>query len=207
MSDAVFPDLQGLTYPIKRTPTWNTLQQKGLTGIPKFFQLYTYPWYEFTLIFSYLEDRNVESDDIQTLMGFFNTVGGAGQDFLFADPLFEDNTAFNLEFGTGNGSSTTWYLTKTYGGFIEPVFGIKDAPTITSTVSGTTTTLTAGTDYTWSTKGLITFATAPVSGAVLRWTGTWYYRCHFKEDTAEFDTIFYRGHSLDELTLVSVKLQ
>ena len=166
MSDSVFPDLIGLQYPIKKTPTWHTIQQRGLTGIPKYLQLYTYPWYDITLSFSYLSDENSESDDIRTLMGFYNNVGGSGQDFLFADILMEDNNASDVVFGTGDGSSTTWYLTKTYGTFTEPIYGILVAPVITSTLDKTVTTLTAGTDYTWTTKGLITFAKAPASGAI-----------------------------------------
>ena len=79
-------------------------------------------------------------------------------------------------------------------------------PVITSTKDEKVTTLTAGKDYTWTTKGLITFTTAPASGAVLKWSGAWYYRCHFKEDTAEFQTIFNGGGSLDELVLETVKL-
>ena len=207
MSDSVFPILRGLTYPIYKSPNWKTLTNRSLTGQPRFLQLYTYPYYTFKLSFSYLEDDGMETDDIQTLLGFYNTVGGAGQDFLFADPLFEVNYATSVDFGQGDGSSTSFRLMRTYGGFLEPVYGITSAPTIVSTVSGTATTLTAGTDFTWNTQGLITFTTAPVSGAVLTWSGYWYYRCHFANDSIELQQIFYQGWGLDSLTLESIKLE
>lgn len=207
MSDLLFPTLRGLQYPISKTPTWNTIKTKTVTGLPTFLQCYTYPWYEFKLSFAYLEDDNSESDDIRSLLGFFNRVGGAGQSFLFADSTFEDNSVTNQAFGTGDGFSKSFRLTHTYGEFTEYVFGLLSTPVITSTLNGTTTTLTVNTDFTWDTNALITFTTAPTSGAVLRWTGDWYYRCHFKEDTAEFQQLFYRGWGLDSLEMESIKMQ
>ena len=207
MSDLLFPTLRGLQYPIYKTPTWNTIKSRTATGLPTYLQMYTYPWYSFKLSFSYLGDTNSESDDIHTLVGFYNRVGGAGQSFLFADPLFEDNFVSNQTFGTGDGSSTKFQLTRVYGEFAEPVFGLAMTPIITKTVNGVTTTLTVNTDFTWDTNATITFTTAPVNGAILKWTGEWYYRCHFKEDTAEFQQLFYQGWGLDTLELESIKLQ
>ena len=207
MSDYIFPTLRGLTYPIYKTPHWNTIQNKTITGQKRFLQLYTYPYYTFKLQFSYLSDEDNDSDDIHSLMSFYNKVGGAGQDFLFADPLFEDNTATAQAFAVGDGTSTEYQLIRHYGDFAEPVYGILAAPTITKTVGNTTTTLTAGTDFTWSTKGLITFKAAPASGAIFKWSGTWYYRCHFTADEAEFQLLFYRGWGLDEIELESIKLE
>lgn len=207
VSDYVFPTLKGLTYPIKKSPKWNTLQNRSISGLPKYFQLYTYPFYDLKLQFSYLEDENSEEDDIHTLMSFYNQVGGAGQDFLFGDPLFEVNTVTNQTFGVGDGVHTSFRLARTYGNYTEPVFGIASAPIIYSTINGTTTTLTVNTDYTWNKKALITFTTAPANGAVLSWSGTWYYRCHFKNDDEEFQQIFYGGWDLEELELESMKLE
>src|SRR5574344_419347 len=207
MSDSIFPTLKGLTYPINKTPHLNTLQNRSITGLPKYFSLYTYPYYDLKLSFSHLEDDGSVDCDIQTLMSFYNNMGGAGSDFLFADPLFEDNTVTNETFGGGDGVHTSFRLTHTYGTFAEPVFGIISAPTIYSTINGTTTTLTVNTDYTWTTKALITFTAAPTSGAVLSWSGSWYYRCHFKNDEEEFRQIFYGGWDLEELEMESMKLE
>jgi uncharacterized protein (TIGR02217 family) len=213
MSDYIFPsNLRGLQYPITETENWNTIKTRSASGTQNFISLYTYPWHSIKLSFSYLSDTDSQLSDIQTLMGFYNKVSGAGQDFLFAFPpdpagqTINSNSVSNQAFGTGDGVSTNFRLTRSYGDFAEPIFGVLMTPVITSTVNGVTTVLTVNTDFTWTTEALITFTTAPVSGAILLWNGEWYHRCHFKDDTSEFQQIFYGGWSLDELTLESIKL-
>ena len=207
MSDLLLPQLRGLQYPIGKTPNWHTIKNRTATGLPTYLQMYSFPWYTFKLSFSYLEDADSEADDIHTLLGFFNRVGGAGQSFLFADSNFENNSVSSQSFGIGDGTSTTFQLTRVYGEFPEPIYGLLMTPVITSTVNGTETMLTVNTNFTWDTNGTIHFVTAPVSGAILKWTGEWYYRVHFKDDTAEFQQLFYRGWGLESIELESVKLQ
>lgn len=207
MSDLLFPTLKGLTYPITMTPHWNTLTNQSVTGIKKFLSMYSYPYYQLKLSFEYLSDSDDESDDIHQLMGFYNSMGGAGQDFLFADPLFLPNKITDHAFGTGDGTKTKFRLARNFGDAAEPVFGILAAPKITKTIDGTVTALTTGTDFTWDATALIAFAKAPEQDAVLRWSGDWYFRCHFAEDEAEFQQIFYQGWGLDDLTLETIKLE
>lgn len=200
MSDLIFPTLRGLQYPIGKTPHWNTITQESISGVKKFLQCYTYPYYTFNLSFSYLSDRNSMADDIHTLMAFYNQLGGAGQDFLYADPLFEDNAVALQRFATGDGEKNSFRLTRQYGNYVEPVFGIANKPRIYINDSETTA-------FTWDKNGLITFNSAPSNGAVLRWTGRWFYRCHFQDDEAEFQQIFMGGWDLEELVLESIKLE
>lgn len=200
MSDLIFPTLRGLTYPIGKTPNWSTITQRSITGIPKFFQQYAYPYYTLKLQFEYLSDDNDQEDDIHMLMGFYNRNGGAGQDFLFADDLFENSFANNQLFGVGDGITTQFRLTRNYGGFIEPIFGIVNAPAVI-TANGVPTSA-----FTWNTHGLITFSTAPAVGTQLKWSGNWYYRCHFKNDTSEFQNIFNGIWDLQELDLETIKI-
>lgn len=225
MSDLLFPTFRGLTYPIVKTPHWNTITQESISGVKKFLQCYTYPYYSFNLSFSYLSDSNftdidMKHDDVQTLMAFYNQMGGAGQDFLFADPLFEDNRCVNQPFGVGNGESTKFRLVHQYGGyieddypfilnepkvtsFVEPVFGLVDTPKIyVNNVAKTPLT-----DFSWDKNGIIEFYTAPADTAILTWTGRWFYRCHFQNDEAEFNQIFLGGWELEELVLESIKME
>jgi uncharacterized protein (TIGR02217 family) len=221
VSDLLFPTFRGLTYPITKTPHWNTITQESISGVKKFLQCYTYPYYTFNLSFSYLSDSgfpdiDMRHDDVQTLMAFYNKVGGAGQDFLFADPLFEDNRCANQRFGVGDGTTTQFRLVRQYGSYIEdvyttgnnpkfssftePVFGINDEPKIY--INNTQTDA-----FSWNKKGLVTFNSAPTSGAILTWTGRWFYRCHFQNDETEFSQIFLGGWELEELVLESIKLE
>ena len=200
MSNLLFPTLRGLTYPIGKTPHWNTITQESVSGVKKFLQCYSYPYYTFNLSFSYLSDDNLRTDDVHSLMSFYNKLGGAGQDFLFADPLFEDNRCVKQVFGVGDGEKTTFRLLHQYGTFVEPVFGIANKPRIFINDVETTA-------FTWDETGLITFTSAPANNAKVAWTGRWFYRCHFQNDEAEFQQIFYGGWSLEELVLESVKLE
>ena len=200
MSNLLFPTLRGLTYPIGKTPHWNTITQESVSGVKKFLQCYSYPYYTFNLSFMYLSDDNLRTDDVHSLMSFYNKLGGAGQDFLFADPLFEDNRCVKQVFGVGDGEKTTFRLLHQYGTFVEPVFGIANKPRIFINDVETTA-------FTWDETGLITFTSAPANNAKVAWTGRWFYRCHFQNDEAEFQQIFYGGWSLEELVLESVKLE
>ena len=209
MSNLLFPTLRGISYPIVKTPHWKTLQNQTISGVKKFVQLYTYPYYDFTLNFSYLSDENSQADDIHTLAGFYNRVGGASVDFLYADPFFEDNTVTLQAIGDTDGSTKVWQLAHTYGGFTEPVFGIIETPEVflRNKSTGIVTPLTEGTDYNVSSLGVLTFENAPSNGNVILWTGKWYYRCHFAEDETELEQIFYGGWALEELTLESIKVE
>ena len=200
MSNLLFPTLRGLTYPIGKTPHWNTITQESVSGVKKFLQCYSYPYYTFTLSFTYLSDLNFRSDDIHSLMSFYNKLGGAGQDFLFADPLFEDNRCVKQVFGVGDGETKSFRLVHQYGDFVEPVFGVANNPRIFINDVETMA-------FTWDKTGLITFTSAPANNAKLSWTGRWFYRCHFQNDEAEFNQIFYGGWDLEELVLESIKLE
>jgi uncharacterized protein (TIGR02217 family) len=200
VSDLLFPTFRGLSYPIGKTPHWNTIVQESISGVKKFLQCYTYPYYTFNLSFSYLSDYDLRHDDVHTLMSFYNQLGGAGQDFLYADPLFEDNRCIKQTIGIGDDTSTQFRLVHQFGNFVEPVFGVLNRPLVY--VNGVETH-----DFTWDKSGLITFSEAPAKGAVLAWTGRWFYRCHFQNDEADFQQIFMGGWDLEELVLESIKLE
>lgn len=200
MSDLLFPTLRGLQYPIGKTPHWNTITQESVSGVKKFLQCYSYPYYTFNLSFSYLSDLNLKDDDVHRLMAFYNELGGAGQDFLFADPLFEDNRCVKQTIGVGDGTTKKFRLIHQYGTYYEPVFGIANKPKIY--VNNTETSA-----FSWDKTGMITFNSAPANTAVIKWTGRWCYRCHFQNDEAEFRQIFMGGWDLEELVLESIKLE
>lgn len=53
--------------------------------------------------------------------------------------------------------------------------------------------------------GRVVFPTAPASGAVLGWTGTFYWRCRFVQDQLEFNQFMSRLWNLRTLEFVTVK--
>jgi hypothetical protein len=70
----------------------------------------------------------------------------------------------------------------------------------------TTTAAVGVTDYTLGATGIITLAVAPVTGALMTWTGSFFYRCRFTTDTLDFVKHMYKWWQLDSLEFISVKL-
>lgn len=197
MSNQVFPVLPGLKWNIKRTSMWKTLSAESASGKEMSVALMTYPLRKYSLSYEVL--RAGAEAELQTLEAFFNAHYGSHDTFLYSDP--DDNAVSNQNFGTGNASKTTFYLARTRGGFTEPVQSVNGTPTIK--VAGVTKT--PGTDYSISATGAVVFITAPANGAELTWTGSYYWRCKFKQDAAEFDQFLEDLWQLQRLEFRTVK--
>jgi len=195
MSDAVFPSLNGVAWDWTKKPEFITLKHESALGIVKSLSLRPYPRWMFTLSYSYLLDKSASTDDIQQIVGFYLNRYGSHDDFLYQDTT--DYQCTKQIFGTGDGSTTTFQLCRSYGAFIEPVIGLADAPTIY--IGNTETTA-----FTWTTKGKITFTSAPAANSKLYWSGDFYYRCRFTEDESEFKAIASGIWTADTLEFKSV---
>ncbi len=198
MSDAVFPSLPGLKWNIKRTPIWKTLMQESVSGKEASVSLMSYPLRRYSLAYEFL--RAGAEAELQTLEGFFNLRRGRHDTFLYNDP--DDYSVTDQSFGTGDGTTSGFYLARTRGDFTEPVQSLNSAPVIK--VAGVTQTLT--TDYTISALGLVTFVTPPADGAAITWSGTYYWRCRFLRDESEFDQFLKDLWSLNRIEFRTVKL-
>jgi len=195
MSLPIFPDLPGISISVVKTPAWSTLVQKSVSGKEVRGALYSYPVWQFGLSYEVL--RADALAELQTLVGFFNARQGAFAPFLFDDST--DNTVTDQVFGYGDGVQTKFQLARQITGLenIEPIFAVNGVPIIK--INGTT----AGG---WTeTNGLVEFVSPPASATTLTWTGKFYYRVRFKEDTADFENFLYRLWRLKRLDLVSVK--
>jgi len=171
MSNQIYPSLPGLTHgqersimpppvSIKTTPARREYRARDAT----------LPRYAYTLPYSFLRSSAARLE-LQTLGGFYNTHGGEFDSFLYLDRVDSDATA--APFGVGDGTATVFQALRPWGGFAEPVDAFVGTPVVH--INGTPTTgfsVTAG-------SGVITFASAPASGAVLTWTGQHYRRCRF----------------------------
>jgi uncharacterized protein (TIGR02217 family) len=194
MSNQVFPTLPGLSWSIVKAPEWSTRIQKSVSGKELRAALMAYPIYKITLPYEFLRASTAYAE-LQTLMGFFNARQGSFDSFLFTDTT--DSSVTNESFGTGNGVTTAFQLIRAYGGFTEPVMNLNGLPVIKK--AGTT--MVSGSDYTIDAFGMVTFATPPASAAALTWTGTYYYRCRFDNDSSDFENFMYQLWTLKKLTL------
>jgi uncharacterized protein (TIGR02217 family) len=157
-----------------------------------------YPRYQYTLAYDVLRD-SATHQEYRTLLGFFNLMKGGFDTFLFTDP--DDYTVTDMQFGTGNGSTTAFQLFRTFGGFADPVFDLNGAPAIK--VNGVTKS--AGSDYNIGSTGVVTFAAAPANGANLAWTGSFYWRCSFADDSMDIDKFMYQLWQAKKVVLKTMK--
>ena len=199
MSSAVFPVLPGLKFDVIKQPIFSTKIQRASSGKEYRAAFYQYPLYKFTFAYDLLRDA-ATFQELQKVMGFFNARQGSFDNFLFSDPSDAGVTA--QSFGTGDGNTTTFQLTRTYGN------GSFNASDLVQNVNanavydnGNAVTYGSGAgNYTVGSTGIVTFGTAPVANHALTWTGTYYYRCRFVDDSLEFNNFM---NGLWELSKIS----
>ena len=196
MSNAIFPSaLPGITLVTSVAPRFSTKIQSAISGRETRAAFMSYPLWDITFNYELLRsDSNAELDQV---MGFFLQVKGSFDSFLVSIP--NDNALTDMTFGTGNASQVAFQLTRTRGaggfGFVEPVQNINVITNVK--INGVATTA-----YTISSVGVITFTTAPATSAVITWTGSYYYRCRFTQDTASFDRFMNNLWELKKVQMV-----
>jgi uncharacterized protein (TIGR02217 family) len=158
----IFPTFSGRGWNIKKRPITSTLIGKADSGAEYRTSRYQYPLYDFDIEIPYLSQS-----DYSNLIGFFNQQGGPFLPFYFTHD--NDSSVTAQGFGTGNGTTTQFQLSKSNGSYWnEPIAGVNGTPSIY--VNGSVTTPSS-----ISPSGLVTFSSPPASGAALTWTGSYYY--------------------------------
>lgn len=184
MSDYVFPSFPGLKPEVTVTPVFDSKVIESLSGAETVISNRAYPRYEFELGYEVLRS-GASFVERQKLQAFFSRHRGRGESFIFVHE--EDNAVADEQFGTTDGTTTTFQLTRTAsfdaGTWKEPVFVVTGTPTIKK--AGTT--LTPGVHYTLGTSGQVILAAAGTGGQALTWTGGFGYRVRFKEDSIGFE--------------------
>jgi uncharacterized protein (TIGR02217 family) len=206
MSTEVFPSLAGLEYPVVRTPIYSTLMQTAVSGAETRAALQLYPRWQWTLSFNFLRDDT--TDEIRTLLGFFLARKGSFDSFLFEDP--DDNSVAGQQIGIGDGSTITFQILRTFGGFTEPIL----APLVFSQVKVGSSVKTPGTDYVvfgWENgafaPGLISFTSPPGAGQAITASFTYAWPVRFVSDQYDFSKFMNRLWEQKKLDFISVKNQ
>jgi uncharacterized protein (TIGR02217 family) len=197
LSDAIFPTLPGIAWDITKSPEFYTLTKTSPTGLDVSAVLSAYPRWHFSLVYEFLRDDGTITGELQQLVGFFLQRYGNVDDFLYLDPT--DNTVTNQVISFGDGVTKQFQLCRNFGGFVEPVYGAVEG-TVTIAVNGVPTT-----DFSVSTKALVTFNTAPAANAVITWSGKFYYRVKFNDPTTEFNNFLYKLWEAKKVEFTSVK--
>jgi hypothetical protein len=195
VSNSIFPTLPGLQFPVRRSAVWRSTKRRTTASGRRFAVTNeTYPIWRYTLSFEFLR-RDATFSEYDSLVAFFNQHRGGWDTFLYLDP--DDNAVTNTQFGIGDGATRQFAATRSIGGIAEPVGSV----VITQvTVNGTPTT-----SYVVDDGRIINFNAAPAASAVLRWTGSYYQRCAFVDDSMDLEKFMAGLWSADGVTFETVK--
>lgn len=209
MSNAVFPSLPGLTFPLKRTPTFSTTLMQSISGRETRVSKWSSPRYTYELVFSALR-TDALYQEMQILQEFFLARQGSFDSFLYND--VDDNFVQGQVLGLGNGFNTTFQLVRAFGGpsakFIDAVL----APNIVTNVylNGGIQNPTSYTVSTWGNAsnlppGVVTFNGAPGVGQVVSADFTYYFPCRFDADTEDFEKFMFNIWEVKKMAFTTIK--
>lgn len=199
MSNDVYPDLPGLSFGVQRTPMFKTGLAETDSGREFSRAIWSAPKWRYRLKYEFLRSA-ASYAELQLLVGFFCRHQGRYDTWLFDDG--DDNTATGVQFGTGNGTATVFQLTRSFGGYVEPVYELNGATTVYSN-TGSGPAVVSG--VTFGANGQVTFSTAPANGAVLTWSGKYYRRCRFRSDEMSPEKFLQDLWSLGQVEFTTVK--
>lgn len=201
MSQSVYPTLPGLTFGVTRTPVWSTTKKTSVSQRVFRAANASYPLYRVKLIYEFLR-QTPGYTEMQTLVGFFNSMKGDFDTFLWTDP--DDNSVSAQTIGVGDALNKRFQLVRAFGGYVEPVFDINATQELALVyVNGALKTKDV--DYTIGLNGLVTFVVAPGAGLNVTWTGAYYRRMAFTQSSAEFAKFMNSLWELKTIELESVK--
>jgi hypothetical protein len=182
---------------LKKSPNFNTVRQKGSAGINSGIALKPYATWDFEFSMDNIvgHEHTASSVVAQFFGTYMATAGGAGL-FLFQD--VQDNSATGAQFGTGNGTTTAFQLSRNIFGYPDIIQNTIGTPTIF--VNGGVADPSS-----ISATGVITFASAPPPDSILTWTGNFFYLCRFSEDTVDATRVFTINNGLDHWIFQGIK--
>lgn len=194
MSNEIFPNLPGLAWGATKTPVFATKVQEAVSGREVRLAQRANPLWKISMDFDYLSEKRVLGvSQLENLLGFFTRHRGGFESFLYEDATDKDVT--DQAIGSGNGVNKSFQLVRTWGGFTQPVTNINSIVNVK--VGGVATAA-----YTVS-RGLITFTTAPASGKLVTWTGSYFYRAKFADDELEATNEIYKIWSASGIELLA----
>ena len=202
----VLPFLPGQDVKVSKTPTWSTGLIRSVSGRERRTAYWNFPLWQFELSYQALRRYRTAGDELVAMEEFFNVAGGQFGTWLFVDPsdcqlptsilldssgqLMTDSsgafitdgssTPTSYAFATGDGTTTTFRLTRPLNSFLEPVFGAFEPVILDNGLTAASHTVASG---------KVTFNAAPAAGHTLSWFGYYYFGCRFAQDDLTFEQI------------------
>lgn len=188
-----FPTLTGQEFERTKTPIFKTISKQSVSGYESRTPLMSYPLWKFKLSFSVIRENSTLTE-LQSLMGFYLNTQGSYANFKYKDPY--DYIVTNQTIGTGDGTTKSFQLIRSFGGFIDRVQSVDTLHVYLDAVETSSFT---------ESNGLITFTTAPTAGQVITYSAHFYFVCRFTTDQNDFIN-FMNGRWNSKLEFISVKL-
>jgi len=195
IAEDVLPHMPGQTLLAKKAPEWSTGVQKSVSGRRRTTAYYAAPVWSFQINYNAVRKRP-GLDEWTRLLQFFNARKGQFGEFLYFDRT--DHQVSKHRFGFGDGATRVFQLSRAIGDWVEPVYGVVNIELLT--VNGVPSSA-----YTVDELGLITFAQPPAGGAVLEWTGAFFFRCAYDSDSLNSAQPFGRIWEIKNVSFTSIK--
>ena len=196
MSNLVFPTLPGIAWDNVRTPLWQTRRQQSVSGRVTASADWLYPLCKYQLSYDFLRSDPTLAE-LQALTGFFQSLAGGFDTFLYSDP--DDNAVTGQSIGATDGDSSAFQLIRTYGGFTEPVYTPASVNSVTvggAAVSGYSTN---------PTTGMLSLGEVPAAGQQIVVGFSYYWRCRFSDDSVDFSNFAAGLFEVKQLNFERVK--
>ena len=202
----IFPTLPGLAWSVTKTPIFQTRIQRAASGRELRALDYPYPLWQFALVYDFLRDYPAAGyDELRTVLGFFMLCQGAFGKFLFRDP--SDCEVTGQQIGIGDASKNAFQLQRAMGttlpggGFAEPIV----APDIVTAIYLNGIVQKSEIYSVDEDSGLVSFETAPETGAIVSADFTYFFRCRFTDDKYDFENFMHRLWQLKKISFISVR--
>ena len=197
------PTLPGLGWSRHKKPGFSTRVAPHPSGREVRVALMSYPLYEFEAVYNGLTSSaaafaGLGASSLQSLMGFFLQLQGQFGTFLYADP--DDGTVTGQAFATGDGTTRSFTMMRTLGGFLEPVGWVTGISAVY--LNGA---VQPGTSYSLTVPNTLTFTTAPSAGVVVSADFAYAFNCRFLDDQMDFEEFMANLWKLDSMKFRSVK--
>jgi len=200
------PALPGLAWSRHKKPGFSTRVAQHVSGREVRVALMAYPLYEFELNYDGLTSSSspvaaqsgLGASSLQSLMGFFLQLQGQFGTFLYTDP--DDNTVTGQFIGDGDGTSTSFAMGRTFGGWNEPVGWVTSIAHVY--LNGTVQSPSA---YNLTAPNVLTFHVAPGAGVAITADFSYAFQCRFLEDDLDFEEFMSNLWKLGSVKFRSVK--
>ena len=201
---SALPSLPGLAWSRHKKPGFSTRVASHVSGREVRVALMSYPLYEFEAVYNGLTSSatatfaSLGSSSLQSLMGFFLQLLGQVGIFLYTDP--DDNSVTGQGIGAGDGTTLSFVMGRTLGGFNEPVGWVTNVVNVY--LNGVRQSASS---WAFTAPNSLGFYTAPGAGVAITADFTYAFQCRFLDDRMDFEEFMSSLWKLDSMKFRSIK--